>query len=94
MFGLAFSPLLALCCTRTPAVESGVIYLRATLKVHEVFLRAFLAFEPTMAQVMVRTEQRYLEGLFCLLPPPNLFTFDLSIRTDRYFLQQDPRGCW
>lgn len=52
MFALAFNPSLALCCTGVLAVESGVIYLRATLKVHEVFVRAFLDSEPTMAQIM------------------------------------------
>lgn len=75
-------------------MDSGVIYLRATLEGPcEVFSRAFLGSEPTMAQIIGRTRQRYLEGLFCLLPPPSLFPFDLSLRTYRCFLQQDPRGC-
>lgn len=57
----------------------------------EVFLRAFLVSEPTMAQIIGRTEQRYLEGLFCLLPCPNLFPFDFSITTDKCFLQARPQ---
>lgn len=94
MFGFASSPSLALCFTRVLAVGSGVIFLRATLEGPcEVFLRAFLGSEPTMALIIGRTEQSYLEDLFCLLPPPSLFPFDLSLRTDRCFLQQDPRGC-
>lgn len=58
----------------------------------EVSFRAFLVSEPTVAQIIGRTEQRDLEGLLCLLLPPKLFPFDLSIRTDRCFLQQDPEG--